>query len=503
MVARAAVNADTALPVAALAIVAVAAALGLASSLALLHENWTTWYGPTEHGYVVLAASVWIAVTMWRANPPRELSPDWWALLPLGALVALLAGLELMFVNNTRLLLLPPLVLAAAALVFGREAAKRLFWPAAFLYFALPQWWVINGVLHGLTTAAVTQALRFTSVPAFVDGNFVQLQSGTFEIASGCSGLNFLQAGTALAMFQGLLALSTWRNRLILLAVAAGFAVVSNWIRVYSVVVVGHFSDMQHYLVKIEHSSFGWALFMVAMVPVLMFAARLERLEGPSAAASPSNESVHTVLPASRLVVPAALATAVLLLLPIAISPAPAVEVTTSTALPSMLDDETRAPLTSGWSPAFANANEDSGSFIGGSPAVEVYRAVYPHQDRDRRLLRPSNDFLGVGFRLQDQDRRNIAIDGGVALQLTEYRGSLRERERVIWAWYWVADTQVAGGLEAKLAEFRGLLKGRRDGAAIALAADCVPNCDSALARLTAFASSHEQELRWQQETPP
>lgn len=499
MAAKAAIGADGLLPVAALAIVAAAVALGLKSSLGLLHSNWTGWYGPNEHGYLVLAASLWIAIVAWRTNPPRSLRPDWWALVPLAVLIALVAGLELMFVNNSRLLLLPPLVLVAAALVFGREAAKRLFWPALFLYFALPQWWVINGPLQALTTTAVTYGVRWTGVPAFVDGNFIHLPSGTFEIASGCSGLNYLQAATALAAFHGLLSLSTWRNRLVLLAAAAGVAVVFNWIRVYAVIVVGHLSDMRHYLITVEHHTFGWVLFMIAMVPLFIFASRLERRETRRADDASPGPSAGAIPRVSPLVVPAALAAAGLLLLPVITAPETANDSTLSTELPAALDGETRAPITSGWSPVFANASEDSASFIAASasPAVDVYRAVYPHQDSERRLLRPSNDFLGAEFRLLEQQRRSVTLGDGEVLGVTEYRGTLNQRARVIWAWYWVGDTRVAGTFEAKLAEARGLLTGRRDGTAIAVAADCIPGCAAAEKRLSAFVSRHEQQLRW------
>jgi EpsI family protein len=489
------VSADKVLPVVALAIVAVAATIGLASSLALLHSNWTAWYGPAEHGYLVLAASLWLALTAWRASPPRSLQPEWWALLPLAALVALLTGLELVFVNNARLLLLPPLLLAAVAFVFGRDAAKRVVWPALLLYFALPQWAVLNGFLQNLTTAAVTYAVRWTGVPAFVDGNFVHLPSGTFEIASGCSGLNYLQAGTALAAFHGLLSLSTWRNRLVLLAVAAGVAVAFNWIRVYAVILVGHVSEMQHYLITNDHHTFGWVLFMVAMVPVFLLAARLERLE--TVAAQSPGVTADALAPASRLVVSAALAAAVLLLLPMAMMPAAAVDTVLSTQLPSVLDGEARRPVTSGWSPVFANANEDIAAYGSVSPAVEVYRAVYAHQDSDRRLLRPGNNFLGPEFRLLEQQHRSVALGDAEGLELTEYRGNLRQRPRVVWAWYWVAGIQVADGLEARLAGLRGLPQGRRDGVAIAVSAECIPDCGAALTRIEAFVARHESALQW------
>jgi EpsI family protein len=485
----------------ALAIVVTAAAIGLASSLALLHHNWTLWYAANEHGYLVLAASLWIAAVAWRANPPKSLRPAWWALVPLAALVALIGLLELLLINNTRLVLLPPLVLAAIALVFGYEPAKRLFWPTAFLYFALPQWNVINGLLQALTTAVVTALVRVTQVPAFVEGNFVHLPSGVFEIASGCSGLNYLQTGTALAAFYALLYLRDWRHGLVLLAVGALAALASNWIRVYILILVGHLSDMQNYLIAREHHTFGWLLFLVAMSPVLFFALRLENREArqdrpPDAEPATRRPILPSVV--SYRIVAAAVTAAAVLLLPRTMTPGAAPSASASTALPASLDaSEPRIASDGDWQPSFINAQEDRASFGGASPAVDVYRAVYPQQDSEHRLIQPSQDFLGRGFELIEQQQRDLQLEAGGTLKITEYRGVLRGRPRLVWAWYWVAGIPVASTLDAKLAEIRGLLQGRHDGVAVALAAQCVPDCDAARDRLAAFTRLHEPRLNW------
>jgi EpsI family protein len=186
-----------------------------------------------------------------------------------------------------------------------------------------------------------------------------------------------------------------------------------------------------------------------------------------------------------------------LLLLPMAIRPAAAVDTIAATDLPAALGDATRGAINSGWSPVFSNASEDSASFNDAPPAVEVYRAVYAQQDGDHRLLRPGNDFLGAEFQLLEQQRRSVGLADGATLELTEYRGTLRQRPRVVWTWYWVAGTQVPGALEARLADLRGIFRSRRDGVAIAAAADCVPDCAAASARLDAFVARHERALRW------
>jgi EpsI family protein len=283
----------------------------------------------------------------------------------------------------------------------------------------------------------------------------------------------------------------------LLLGVAAIVSIASNWIRVYAVILVGHVSEMRNYLITVEHHTFGWVLFLVAMSPVLLLALRLERREGHRGATEPATSA--SVFPsASGRVLIAAFAAAAVLLLPRLMTQPGSASSIVATGLPAALDGaETRAPITSGWAPHFANANEDRGAFGSASLPVEVYRAVFPHQDSDHRLTRPDNDFLGAGFRLVERQRRDVQLPTGGTLELMEYRGELNGRPRVVWAWYWVAGEPAATVLEAKFAELLGLLKGRRDGSAIAIAADCVPDCVAAHDRLAEFALVHESELRW------
>jgi exosortase len=253
--------------------------------LQIVHFSWTERYGHFELGYLVLALGLWMAVRYWRAAPPGKLQPDGWAVLPLLGLIAVLGLFELMFINSGRAVLLPLLFIASVALVLGRPAAGRLFWPAMFIYFALPQWWAINGLLQSLTSAVVTRAVAWTGIPAFIEGNFVHVPAGLFEIASGCSGLNYLLSGLALGAFLALMYLRRWKHRFMVLAVAAVLAIVSNWIRVYTLVFVGYLSDMQHYLITVEHHTFGWVLFLVLMAPVVLVQRLLEGREARDARA--------------------------------------------------------------------------------------------------------------------------------------------------------------------------------------------------------------------------
>jgi EpsI family protein len=366
-------------------------------------------------------------------------------------------------------------------------------------------------MMQSLTTAMVTRLVAWTGVPAFIEGNFVHVPAGTFEIASGCSGLNYLVVGLALGGLYGLMYLDRWKHRIALLGIAAVLALVSNWIRVYSLILVGHLSDMQHYLITVEHHIYGWVLFLVLMAPMLLVARRLEDREGAAAIASSGLSSENhrqsgseTVVKArssfelavAPAVLPAALVTAIVLLIPRALDSR-----TTEIALPNGTLPETLAGYSAvartstHWRPVFINAVQDHAAFDDGRGVIEVHRAFYLHQDRDHRIVQAGNDFLGDGFLPTGHGRHEIqSLEG--QLTISTYRGSLADEERLVWSWYWVAGRAAATPKGAKLAELLGLWDGRRDGMAVALSTSCRESCVSAEKRLENFLVEAMAELQ-------
>src|SRR5690606_1296824 len=107
--------------------------------------------------------------------------------------------------------------------------------------------------LQDITTAVVSRALDWTGITAHIDGYFVTIAAGVFEIAEGCSGMRYLTVSLALSTFYGLSWYARWRTRILLIAVAGAVAMVANWVRVYSLIVVGDMTDMQHYLIAESH----------------------------------------------------------------------------------------------------------------------------------------------------------------------------------------------------------------------------------------------------------
>jgi len=468
------------------AIVSVAALVALQPLWAALHHEWSG-NGLYGHGHMLLAMAVWLGWRTWRFAPPPRVAPDWRFALPVAGLVGLLILFDLLLLNVPRVYLLPPLFAAGAGLVAGRAAAARLA-PAAFLmYFALPLWEFLNAPLQAMTTAAVSRWLAWSGVPALIEGNFVHLAAGTFEIAADCSGLRYLLVGAAIAAFWALAFLSDTKRRLALVAAAVVLTVLSNWIRVYTIILAGHATDMQHYLVAVEHIRFGWVVFAIALLPLIWLGRRLEQ---PVREARPARERSAVD---GRAMLRASLVAVVLLALPPLVDAlATAKDAGPTAAVPT---EPALAGAARPWDPVFVNAVEAWRVDESGWPPVDVYRATYERQDEDRRLVRYGNGFTGSRWR--GVASRGIEIElGGETIDAIELEGYVDGERRVIWGWYLVAGRPAAGPLRAKLLELEGLLRGRRDAAAVAVSARCRPDCERARQRLAAVVAASADELK-------
>ena len=113
-----------------------------------------------------------------------------------------------------------------------------------------------------------------------------------FEIAGGCSGLHFFIVAPPSRCSTANCTGTDSRTRVKLVALAIALAMLTNWIRISIIIVAGHLTDMQHYLVSGEHYSFGWAVFAVAMAIYFLIVRRWVA-ERPAVAAPPARGRVR------------------------------------------------------------------------------------------------------------------------------------------------------------------------------------------------------------------
>jgi EpsI family protein len=401
-------------------------------------------------------------------------------------------------VQAIQFVILPLILWLMVLSVLGWRSAWMVVLPVAYLYLAIPIWESGNFVLQWMTVRAVEFALWVFQVPAYIEGNVVSLPAGSFSVDGGCSGLHYFIISIALSVLYGALYLRSAGNRLLLIALGVGAALLTNWLRVFIVVYAGHLTDMQHYLVTHNHYYFGWVLFVIALVPYLLFARRLEISEDDATVGDVPSVVSAPAIAAYWSLVMFSVCTMFLLVANVTIHakmPAgQAIEATVS--LPAARGDWTVDPSAKpDWHPHYVGAAAESAqSYRSESGLVDAYFNLYRGQIQGRELIGYDNRVEGLdGWRQVSTNVKMVSSNGRADVRLireiqlaTETGGT-----RLLYLWYDVDGKPMIRDLWTKLRIGANLLLRRRDAGVRIVSVECGKNCDDARKLLQSWMNAH------------
>lgn len=435
------------------------------------------------HGYLVVALAVWL---LWRGRARwsqvcARVSPIGLVALvgcSLGWLVAYRAGLQI--VHQALL----PLIIATAILsCFGLAVTRRMALPLAYVFFAIPVWDAVNPLLQWSSVFAVRTLLRLAGIPAFFADNTFQIPAGSFEIADGCSGLHFFVVALAISVLYGEINRDSLRTRIALVVLASVLAMLTNWVRIFIIVVAGHLTDMQHYLVSEEHYSFGWFLFAGMMLLFFLVVRRWPVVSTDEGVATRSASD-----PAIPLI-GAACAIAGLLLAPVwnLIDSRQSADVAALGEYPQTVPGwEGRAFADASWQPVFNGADRESrAEFHASGVRVESYAAIYALQEQGKEIVYYLNSLLGRSLRAEP------ATLPAMAVPWTQMEVSDAGGERwLLWYSYQVGESRETRGLQMQIDYGLRSLFDDPLSAIVALRSRCSTDCTAAQAALAQFAAA-------------
>jgi exosortase A len=355
------------------------------------------------HGYLVLPISLWL---VWRERAAlAALAPRPWlpALLAVAGSGFLWLLADLASAGSPAQFAVVLMLQAAIVAILGRQVARAMLFPLAFLFFAVPAGEFLVPKLMDATADVTVLALQATGVPVYREGNHFAIPSGHWSVVAACSGIRYLIASMmAGSLFAWLMYRTAWK-RVAFFAVSIAVPIVANWLRAYLIVMIGHLSGNK-YAAGVDHLIYGWIFF--GIVIAIMFwigswwreddvpAERAGPAAPPTAAASPAR-------PATPRFAAAALATifAAGLWLPLGHW----IDAAASTAPPGPLavapangwraaEDRARD-----WKPDFQGMRtEYQGRFAKDGREVGLYLAYYSHQVQDHELVNSQNALVSA-----------------------------------------------------------------------------------------------------------
>ncbi|MGD8175231.1 exosortase/archaeosortase family protein [Marinimicrobium sp. ARAG 43.8] len=239
-----------------------------------LWDRWIRWSSELAHGIPVIAIFL---VLLWRTggwerdtwiNPSVETVFSTLALVASSLLWFSAYAVNIQLIEQLSLLLV---LVSVYALIFGWKTIFRYRFLLLFPVFAIPVWGSLNDLLLEGASAVVGELVRLVEMPALIQGNSIFIPYGHIVIADGCSGLRYFVVALTIAFLIGYLNGYRETKLILTLLVAAVLGLVTNWIRIFILIVIGYNTQMQSSLMN-DHETFGWILFGLIILPAIYFA---------------------------------------------------------------------------------------------------------------------------------------------------------------------------------------------------------------------------------------
>ena len=190
---------------------------------------------------------------------------------------------------------LPFLIYGSVLFLWGKEVARIVLFPCAFLIFLIPVavieqatfrlQFIITGVIGFLSNLAGIKIDAIGTTLTAADNSF------NFAIAEGCSGIRSLIAMTMItAIYVHLTQEKLWKKGVIL-AFSIVFAIAGNIGRLFTVILVARFIDPK-LAAGIYHDYSGYIFFPIALVAMLLFSNLINLKFGEAVARAHERESV-------------------------------------------------------------------------------------------------------------------------------------------------------------------------------------------------------------------
>ncbi len=210
-----------------------------------------------------------------RIDLLRPLTPAfWWPALVwmAGAGLVWLVG-EAAGVGLFRQLGLVLMLQGAVGSVLGEKLVRGLLFPLGYALLLVPFGEELVPLLQTFTAHISVILLHLSGIAAEMEGVFITTPAGFFEVAEECSGVNFLIAMLAYAVFAAHLCFKSWTRRIVFVVAALATTILANALRAYGTMVAAEIWGIEA-AGGIDHIFYGWIFFGLVIVIVMLVAWR-------------------------------------------------------------------------------------------------------------------------------------------------------------------------------------------------------------------------------------
>ncbi len=444
-----------------------------------------------SHGFLIFPICVYLVWQRRDRLRPLKPKPAFWA-LPVLILLAFgwLLG-HVAAIGVVQQFCFVAMIVVMAWGVSGTTGTLAMLMPLTFALFAVPFGEAFVPKLQDFSAWSAVKMLDFLGVPVLLEGRFITVPSGKWEVAEACSGIRYVTASLAVGFLFAGLVYKSWTRRVAFFIASAVVPVLANAVRVFGIILLAYLSG-NRIAVGVDHILYGWLFFTIVMALLLLVGDRWrekpdQRLEPatPLAAVPQERETAMDGLHFSGgpIVLFACIACLIVGLAPIS---AKFVWEAGSRNTPpfQLLAPQASQPFRTtsaeslGWKPRFSAPNAELTQFYQtGVQPVEFYMAYYAPEQPDVKLVSSTNSLFdrSLWWRTKE-DEVSVTVEGRrFQVHETFIRSPLRSL--VVWNWYWVDGKYTNSDVLAKLLLVKArLLRDRRGAAILAIATPDQPD---------------------------
>lgn len=242
------------------------------SSISMLWKKWILWDQDLAHALPTLALMFFLlAQRQFITTPPTAKTPWYWLqLIALGGCSLLWYLFESLSISLPAYLLILIIMCLFISTSLSTKTMLATLPYIGLIVFTIPIWSELTNALVSASSTMVGYAVKLSNLTALLDGNSIFLPYGTIHIADGCSGLRYFTIALLMGYTLALINQYPPVRALATIAIAIFLGLIANWLRIYLLVLIGYYTEMQSSLMQ-DHESFGWIIFACILIPSIYF----------------------------------------------------------------------------------------------------------------------------------------------------------------------------------------------------------------------------------------
>jgi len=230
-----------------------------------------------EHGYLVPLVS--IAFVWFRRRQIAAARPRPW---PWGLVLVVLAALAMALGTAVSAQIVQQFAFIAlfqsiVLTLLGPAVTRRLLFPLAYLYFAVPMGSFLVPMLREVTAALTVFLLSLLDVTATQDGYVIRMPSTEYLVADACAGLRFFLVCIATGVLAAALFVKSWIGRLIYLPLVIILPLVGNSVRTTGIILLGEYGVLDPASV-FAHATYGLGFTSIMILLLVVLALAMARI---------------------------------------------------------------------------------------------------------------------------------------------------------------------------------------------------------------------------------